>query len=255
MPYVAEVLDTIMKILITNDDGINAEGLRVLAIELRKNHEVWIFAPDQERSGVSHAMTLKSPGKVKKIGDREYSCSGTPADCVILSSLGVLPFRPDIIVSGINRGPNLGTDIIYSGTCGAARQAALHGIPGIAVSCATYKEPFLYAASAFFVSQHLEEIVNRCSPGMFININAPSSEAQNLIGRWAKPCERRYNDKLSSFEAPDGSMYCFLHDSHIVTTDSDASDHSIVTSGDVSISAILVAPQTSAAFIAGTVFA
>ena len=243
-----------MRILVSNDDGIHTEGLKALAAELRKEHEVWVFAPDQERSGVSHAMSLKTPGRVRRHGDREYSCSGTPADCVILAGLGAIPFEPELIVSGINRGPNLGTDIIYSGTCAAARQAVLHGLPGIAVSCAAFREPLAYGAAASFVRRNLALLVERCVPGVFINVNAPSSDAEDLPGQWAVPCRRRYEDRLSSFDAPDGHTYCFLTDGRIETREDEASDHAVVAAGRVAVTPVLVHPQTPGGFVPGGAF-
>ena len=234
-----------MKILMTNDDGIHAEGLRVMADELGRDHEICIFAPDQERSGVSHAMSLKTAGKVRKHGGNSWSCSGTPADCVILAGLGAIPFVADIVVSGINRGPNLGTDIVYSGTCGAARQASIHGLPAIAVSCASYHDPMNYFGAAAFVRRHLEKLVAVCKAGIFLNINAPRSGTDDLTGRWAFPSQRRYFDRLKSFDAPDGYSYCFLSDTRIETVAESGSDHDVVSRGEVSISAILVNPQSA----------
>lgn len=243
-----------MRILVTNDDGIHADGLKALAAALSAEHEVCVFAPDQERSGISHAMTLRNPGKVRRLSEREYSCSGTPADCVILACLGAIPFEPEVVVSGINRGPNLGTDIVYSGTCGAARQAAFVGLPGIAVSCATYREPFLYRAASAFVVGHLKRLVELCNPFCFINVNAPSSDDEALSGVWAVPSLRRYRDKLRSFEGPDGYSYCFLADGTIDTQDGEGTDHGAVSSGRVAVSAVLAHPQASAGPRAGTEF-
>ncbi|MDA8427180.1 MAG: 5'/3'-nucleotidase SurE [Treponema sp.] len=243
-----------MKILVTNDDGVHAEGLKVLVRELEKDHDVWVLAPDQERSGVSNAMTLRHPGKVRKLGERRFSCSGTPADCVILASLGAIPFEPEIVVSGINRGPNLGTDIIYSGTCGAARQAVLNGLPGIAVSCAAYKDPMQYGAAASFVRRHFHRLLDLCDHGIFLNINAPSSEASDIEGEWAIPCKRRYRDHLRSFDAPDGYSYHFLADSSIETHEGAGSDHVVVSNGKVAISPVLVHPQVPIDFVAGLEF-
>jgi 5'-nucleotidase len=243
-----------MRILVTNDDGIHAEGLKALVAALSADHEVCVFAPDQERSGVSHAMTLRSPGKVRKFSDREFSCSGTPADCVILACLGAIPFQPEAIVSGINRGPNLGTDIVYSGTCGAARQAIFAGLPGIAVSCATYHEPFRYAAAAAFVRRHFARLIELCSPAAFININAPSSDDENLYGEWTIPSIRRYRDKLKSFEAPDGYNYCFLADGSIETQDGEGTDHGAVIAGRIAVSAVFAHPQVASSPLAGSEF-
>jgi 5'-nucleotidase len=243
-----------MRILLTNDDGIRAEGLIALSRELSREHEVWILAPDRERSGVSHAMTLRDPGRVRAVGEREYSCSGTPADCVILALLGAIPFDPDIVISGINRGPNLGTDIVYSGTCGAARQAALNGLPGIAVSCAAYKEPLAYGRAAAFISRRLVELVAHCSDSVFINVNAPSSDSPDISGEWTRPCYRMYRDRLKSFEAPDGYQYCFLSDSRIETIGDGATDHGAIAAGKISISPVMIHPQVPAGFEAGKAF-
>ncbi len=243
-----------MKILLTNDDGVHAAGLRALALELSPDHEVWIFAPEGERSGISNAMTLRNPGKVLRLGERIYSCSGTPADCVILAKLGALPFEPDLVVSGINHGPNLGTDIIYSGTCGAARQAVLNGMPGIAVSCASFTEPLGYRGAAVFVRKQLLRLAELCDGSVFINVNAPSSNDPDLAGEWAAPCLRSYQDQLSSFDGPDGYSYCFLADGHIETRDGQGTDHGAVSKGKVSVSPVLVYPQVPAGFAPGAVF-
>jgi 5'-nucleotidase len=240
-----------MRILVSNDDGIHSEGLRVLVDELRRDHEVWVLAPDQERSGVSHAMSLRTAGKIRKVAENEYSCSGTPVDCLILAGLGAIPFIPDVVVSGINRGPNLGTDIVYSGTCGAARQATFQGIPAIAVSCATFREPLRYLAGASFVRRHLAALMAQCTRDCFINVNAPSSDRENLAGRWALPSRRRYEDKLRSFEAPDGFTYCFLSDTIIETDPVPGSDHEVVAEGDVAVSAILAYPQAASIAASG----
>jgi len=162
-----------MKILLTNDDGYSSEGILALERALGTDHEVWTMAPDSERSGMSHSMSLRHPLKIRKLADRRYSCSGTPADCVILAAHGVIPFVPDVVVSGINRGPNLGTDLIYSGTAAAARQATLNGIPGIAVSLATYTGPFRYDALANLVADRLDYLVSLWAPDVFVNLNAP----------------------------------------------------------------------------------
>jgi 5'-nucleotidase len=234
-----------MRILVTNDDGIEAEGIKVLAQELRKSHEVWVIAPDRERSGASHSVTLKDPGRLQERGEREYSCSGTPADCVMLGFLGALPFVPDIVVAGINRGPNLGTDILYSGTCAAARQAALYGLPGIAVSCATRQGPFLYGASATFISEHIEKLMDCCSQDVFINVNAPSQNSSGLDGIWASVSRRHYHDGLKPFRAPDGATYCFIEPGQTESIGESHSDEAVVAAGMVAVTSVLVHPQVS----------
>jgi 5'-nucleotidase len=243
-----------MKVLVTNDDGIGAEGLVALADTLAKKHEVWIFAPDKERSGVSHALTLGAPGKVRQLGERSYSCSGTPSDCVLLAILGALGMKPEVVVSGINRGPNLGTDIVYSGTCGAAREAVLSGVPGIAVSCASHESGLLYGAAASFVLQNLERLAAACSNEIFVNINAPSSEKMDLAAVWSSPCARIYGNGLRSFDGPDGFAYHFLTGDKPGFLGSGASDQDIVNLGKISVSPILVQPQSPQGFLPGREF-
>src|SRR5690606_32311726 len=128
-----------MRLLLVNDDGIHAEGINKLAMELEKKHEVTIVAPDDERSAQSHALTLRKPLVVKEvklggIKSKAYSVSGTPADCVRIAIDKLLPEPVDMVISGINRGLNVGMDVLYSGTVSAAIEANLYNIPSIALS-------------------------------------------------------------------------------------------------------------------------
>lgn len=235
-----------MKILVTNDDGYMAPGIRALVKALEGRHEVWLCAPDGERSGMSHSMSLRHPIKLQRLGEREYSCSGSPADCVILAGHGVLPFKPELVVSGINRGPNLGTDLIYSGTAAAARQAALIGIPGIAVSLATYTAPFRYNALAALVADKLPELLALWSPEVFLNLNAPDAPdgfAYELAE--TVPSTRRYKDTLKVFEGPDNHSYCFFTDGHVESHEESGSDEEAVRHGLAAITRVLVQPQAA----------
>lgn len=243
-----------MRILITNDDGVDAEGIIVLAETLSREHDVRVFAPDKERSGVSHALTLIEAQKVRKVKDGVFACSGTPTDCVLLAMLGAIGFEPEAVVSGINRGPNLGTDIVYSGTCAAAREAVLAGIPGIAVSCATRSKRPQYGAAATFVVNHLESLVAACSGQAFVNVNAPSADDDSSGAEWCSPCERVYGNELKSFTGPDGFEYCFLTGSDSGARGDARSDYAVVRSGRFSVSLILVQPQVPAGFLSGREF-
>ena len=238
-----------MRILVTNDDGIESDGLGALLdslLELRtsggKAHEIIVVAPEGERSGVSHALTLKLPTKLKKLSENRYSCSGTPVDCIIVAGLSVLDGRPDLVISGINKGPNLGTDIIYSGTCGAARQAALSGVPAIALSCAKADAPFEFEACASFVTSNLVELKAAWREGSFININGPSSSERNLKARWTSPGKNRYFDNLQSFDGADGFTYCFLADGKHERSSEPLADHQAIADGFMSISLIDINP-------------
>lgn len=233
-----------MRILLTNDDGYAAEGIKALQRTLGERHEVWLFAPESERSGMSHAMSLRHPVKTRKMAEREYSCSGTPADCVILSGHAALPFTPDLVVSGINRGPNLGTDLIYSGTAAAARQASLAGIPGIAVSLAEFSAPFEYSALATLVADQLDFFVSLWNPDVFININAPGApDGHRYRLMETVPCRRIYKDVLKIFDGPDGHSYCFFTDGKVESREADGSDEAAVRMGFASFSRVLVHPQ------------
>lgn len=232
-----------MRILLTNDDGYSSDGLKALAASLGRRHELCILAPDSERSGMSHSMSLRQPLKVRKLADGEYCCSGTPADCVILASHGVIPFKPELVVSGINRGPNLGTDLIYSGTAAAARQATINGLPGIAVSLATYTAPFRYEALADLVADRLDYLLSLWSPDVFVNLNAPDAPAGHRYEiAEASPSRRVYKDTLKFFDGPDGYSYCFFMDGHVDTHQESGSDEDLVTRGLAAVTRVLAYP-------------
>jgi len=181
-----------MKLLLSNDDGVFASGIRTLAAELCKNHEVFVSAPDRERSAVSRAMTLFSPLRAKQtqiagLPDvQAYAVSGTPVDCVRLA-LGNLTPNPDLVVSGINLGPNLGTDVLYSGTVAAAHEAALLGYQSIAISCLSYEGEHLETAAR--VAAMAVEYLSRhpLDFGMLLNVNVPAVPFEELKGIKAVP--------------------------------------------------------------------
>jgi 5'-nucleotidase len=171
---------------------------------------------------------------------------------VILAAHGVIPFKPDIVVSGINRGPNLGTDLIYSGTAAAARQATLNGIPGIAVSLATYTAPFRYTALARLVANRLDWFLSLWDPDVFININAPDAPDDTVYEvRDAFPSRRIYKDTLKFFDGPDGYSYCFFMDGHVDTHQEAGSDEDLVTRGFASVTRVLTYPCAAGGETAG----
>jgi 5'-nucleotidase len=134
-------------ILLTNDDGVRSEGLTALRERLSKKNHVYVVAPERERTCVGQAITLHKPLRMHEVGDRMYSSNGTPADCILLGVKVVLPEKPDFVISGINKGPNMGQDVNYSGTVAAAKQGAFLGISSIAVSiCARTAFHFADAA-------------------------------------------------------------------------------------------------------------
>jgi 5'-nucleotidase len=235
-----------MRLLLTNDDGIDGEGLAALVETLESEHELWIVAPDSERSGASNAISLKTPSKVRKMGERRYSCSGMPADCAILGVLHILPVRPDAVISGINKGPNLGTDLVYSGTAGAARQASIMGIPGIAVSLASMEAPFLFGPAAEFLRSELSSLLALWKPGFFINVNIPNLERPPREYSMTSISARSYKDRIREFTAPDGTMYLFLGEGSIETLEAEGSDAWTVSQGMASVSVVETAPKAEA---------
>jgi len=175
-----------VKILLTNDDGIHAEGLHSLYKELKKIADVYITAPDSERSAAGHAITVSKPIFHKKIYNKKkffgYATSGTPADCVKLAMKVLNKNKPNMIISGINLGPNDGCSIFYSGTVAGAREGALYGIPSIAFSLATFSNPnFAFAAKT---AVNITKIIRKkeIPHGTFLNINIPNLDPIKIKG-------------------------------------------------------------------------
>ncbi len=175
-----------MRILLTNDDGIYADGILALFNELKKVGEVTVVAPDSEKSSVGHGITLSHPIWLKKVQRKSkffgYGISGTPADCVKFATNVILKKKPDIVVSGINLGANDGCSVFYSGTVAGAREGALLGIPSMAISLATFINPeFRYAAQ---VGAKLTKILfrNKLAKGVFLNVNVPNVSSTRIKG-------------------------------------------------------------------------
>jgi 5'-nucleotidase len=230
-------------VLVTNDDGIDSPGLDAIATALENDgNEVWRVAPDGERSGTSHSLSLRDPIRCRQVGERSYTASGSPADCVIVGLLGGIPVKPEIVVSGINIGPNLGTDIIYSGTAAAARQATIMGVPGIAVSIHGYRPPFFFGPLCSFVVEHLSSFVSLWDPDHFININGPNSDRDVGTARVTVPARRYYDDMLESIQSPSGDFWYFLAGKVAKTELEEGSDWHAVDAGFISLSPVEVTP-------------
>ena len=171
-----------MNVLISNDDGIEAPGLKTLAKAFSKLHDVTVVAPDREQSATSHSLTLQRPLRVKKINSRFYSIDGTPTDCINLAVNGILKKKPDLVISGINHGANLGDDITYSGTVSAAIEGTILGIPSIAISVAGRDNLNFETATEFTL--YLSEIVfkNGLPPDTLLNVNVPNLPRKKIKG-------------------------------------------------------------------------
>ena len=233
-----------MNILLTNDDGIASEGLQKLAAFLRSGgkHRVSVIAPDADRSGVSHSITiLRDPVKLSLEEEDTWSCSGTPADCVIAGIMGGLPERPDLVLSGINRGANSGTDIIYSGTAAAARQASLSAIPAIALSLVAW-DGYYWDMAASWAADHLEEFLAFWKKDCFVNVNIPNSPGgpEGMMAAW--PAVKDYADSLSIMDAPDGRRFCFLLAGEEKSVKETGSDCEVLSRNFASISTIFNYP-------------
>lgn len=175
-----------MDILLTNDDGIYAEGLWALHGALSREHAVTVVAPDRERTAVSHGITLHQPLRASPVAVNDhlqgYAVNGTPADCIKLGVLEILGRKPDIVVSGLNPGANVGVNINYSGTVAAAKEAALGGVPAIAASIEA-GAPYAYETAAGFIVRLVDAVALRgLSPGTFLNVNFPNAPWQEITG-------------------------------------------------------------------------
>jgi 5'-nucleotidase len=168
-------------ILLTNDDGIEAEGLQLLRIALTDLAEILVVAPDRERSAVSHGLTIHSPLTLRQHADRQFTIDGTPADCIIYALGEVTGRMPDLVVSGINRGANLGDDIMYSGTVAGAREASRRGIPAVAISQAYVKSPVSFRRAVRFAKALVKSLLGRTlSAPMCLNVNIPDGRIRGV---------------------------------------------------------------------------
>ncbi len=177
-----------MRILLTNDDGINAPGLKILeAIAAQLSDDIWICAPDEEQSGAGHSLTLSRPVRLRKHGERRFSVTGTPTDAVMFALHQLMPEKPDLILSGVNRGANLGDDITYSGTVSAAIEGTLAGVRSIALSQVYSKEGIGNGVSFEAAAHHGADVIRPLLTQEFgertlININFPPLPANQVAG-------------------------------------------------------------------------
>ncbi|MDC7222890.1 MAG: 5'/3'-nucleotidase SurE [Spirochaetales bacterium] len=234
-----------MNILLTNDDGYDRQGISQLAIELGKDHNVCIVAPDGNRSGFAHGFTLHDPVRFRRVAESVWACSGTPADCVSITTHGIFGFEPDLIISGINYGPNLGTDIIYSGTAAAAREGALKGIPSVAVSLVKMEPPFEFDGAVKFIVSHVDKLHTLWDKDHFLNINIPATLKSPLSVRVTSPCLRKYIDNYQCFTDPRGDLFTFMDGDIDVSQPEKGSDLEAVEEGFISLSPVAIHPENS----------
>jgi 5'-nucleotidase len=230
-----------MNILLSNDDGIQSEGLTALEETLGKIGEIYTVAPDRAQSSMSHALTLHRPLRVHELAPRRLAVDGTPVDCVKLSLTGLLPVRPNLVISGINKGPNLGDDIIYSGTVSAAIEGALLGIPAIAVSLVTFKD-FNFRAAAEFTATLVERIMQRSiAPKTLLNVNVPSCPKNEVKGwRATRMGKRHYSETIVERVDPRGGKYYWIGGDDLGFADEEGTDCKTVAEGYISVTPLQV---------------
>jgi len=225
-------------ILVSNDDGVTAHGLRVLSAELSLLDEVWVVAPDRDQSGVSHSVTLQRPLRIDEISPRVFSVDGTPTDCVNLAINGILPQRPRLVVSGINHGANLGDDVTYSGTVSAAMEATLLGVPAIAVSQVyrSREQPDFTVAARFAVSLARRILDQPLSRDTLLNVNVPHLPADEIVGyALTRQGKRRYGDAVVEKVDPRGRKYYWIAGDPLDFVDAEGTDFDAVMLGRISI--------------------
>ncbi|MBP2668458.1 MAG: surE [Deltaproteobacteria bacterium] len=227
-------------ILVTNDDGVRSEGIETLADAMKGLGTVYVVAPDRERSAAGHSLTLSHPLRVEKLGTRVWSVDGTPTDCVNLGVNGILRGkRVDLLVSGINKGANLGDDITYSGTVSAAIEGTLLGIPSVAVSLVT-RSRFRFDVAAGYALEVAKKVLRKRLPGdTLLNVNVPNAPREEIREvRFTRQGKRVYGDLIVEKRDPRGRKYYWIGGDRIRSEDIPGSDLEAIEEGCVSITPI-----------------
>jgi len=221
-------------ILITNDDGIHAPGLRALAVAMKDLGTVTIVAPSQERSASAQSLTLRQPIYCDQVAEREYAIEGTPADAVILALHTLLKEKPDIAISGINRGGNAGENVFYSGTVGAAMEAAINRVPAIAVSVAYRGKEYDFAPAARFMRSLVPLVLREGLPrGVLLNVNVPQD--WNGEVRITRQSSKITRNQLQPGADPRGRHYYWLSEQQFIEGIEPDTDHAAIRDRAISI--------------------
>lgn len=226
-----------MNILCSNDDGILAPGLALLADACREVGEVTVVAPDREQSGTSHSLTLHRPLRPARRPDGAFQVDGTPTDCVMLALETLMPERPDFVFSGVNHGPNMGEDVLYSGTVSAAMEGVMLGVPGVAISfaggdpeiMATYRETLVRLIRRITSAEDYPR-------NTLLNINLPRMPAAEVQGlRVTRLGSRYFSDSLTRMKDPWGREIMWIGGGTITWTGGEDADHAAVAEGYISV--------------------
>jgi len=221
-------------ILVTNDDGYRSDGLRVLADALRAHGDVTIVAPIEEASAIGHALTLRHPLRLERIDAHTCAVDGTPTDCVNIAVTQVLRALPDLVVSGINKGWNLGDDVTYSGTVAGALEGALLGVPSLAVSLKATRGDYDFTHAARAAATMAAAMLRRPLPSRtFLNINVPTGEPKGF--RVTVQAKRNHVTSVAERHDPKGKPYYWIQEGQNEWEPHDRSDYQAVRDGFVSI--------------------
>ncbi|MBU1568608.1 MAG: 5'/3'-nucleotidase SurE [Proteobacteria bacterium] len=224
-------------ILITNDDGIHSPGIEALQQALKALGETIVIAPDRDNSAVSHSLTMNRPLKVIRLKKNFYTIDGTPTDCVAVGLKKILAVRPDLLVSGINAGANLGDDISYSGTVSAAIEGTMYGIPSMAISVGG-EPPYDYRAAMQIAACMAEKILRNSLPGdTLLNINVPSGSSHKRM-RVTRQGRRLWENSIHETLDPRGATHYWIGGGTPVTDPGEDTDVHAFACGDVSITPI-----------------
>lgn len=233
------------RILLSNDDGIHAPGLKVLERGARAfSRDVWVVAPETEQSGASHSLTLHRPLRIRRLSERRFAVDGTPADCVLLAINHILAGRPpDLVLSGFNRGANLGEDITYSGTVAAAMEATLLGFPAVALSqAAPSEERAKWSTAATHFPRVMQGLASAGWPrNVFINVNFPDLPADEVTGiRVTRQGRHKLGDELVEREDPRGRRYYWIGSMRTEEATRPGTDLAALNAGAISVTPLYV---------------
>ena len=223
------------RILLTNDDGIHSNGLKKIEEALREVGDVFVVAPASEMSGASHSLTLARPLRIRQIDDRHWSVDGTPTDCVTLALNRIFTDdeKPDVCVSGINHGGNLGDDASYSGTVAGALEATILGVPGVALSLVA-RENFDFGEAAQFGVVAVRKVLSEGLPeGTLLNINIPAKEIKGV--RVTRQGIKNARPVISEHIDPRGKPYFWIGEEYFSTNSADGTDYNAIEQGYISV--------------------
>ncbi|MGH9861819.1 MAG: 5'/3'-nucleotidase SurE [Candidatus Acidiferrales bacterium] len=226
-------------ILLTNDDGIHSDGILALEEALQAaGAEVWVVAPHTEMSATSHAISLQRPVRVEALSERKFAVEGTPADSVIVALSKVLPVEPDLVISGINKGGNMGENVFYSGTLAAAFEAVLNHIPAFAISVASRKD-FEFGVAAAFAVKLAEKMQREPLPvGLVLNVNVPCPWRNGV--RLTRQSQKISKNMLAENVDPRGRKYFWIHEQLDLSQIAPDTDYAAIQAGSISVTPLRV---------------